>query len=227
MKIPLLSEIVEKWNKNLIDKEKDTPLCKLYQKYGSDKKGIPPQPRHNFSNFYINFFEPFKDEEINIFELGLGTNNTSVPSNMGPNGKPGASLFALEEYFTNAKIYGADIDSNILFENQRIKTFYCDQTNTDIIKAMWNNRILQDKQMHFIIEDGLHTVEASYSFLINSLTKLAPGGVYFGEDQDTLSTINSFYADKIDIIKKEHNLAYFNFILTNSCPLIVAQKNYE
>lgn len=227
MKTPNLSYIVDQWNNNSIDKKVDTDLCRLYQKFGSDKKGIPPQPQHNFSNFYINFFEPQREKNINVFELGLGTNDTSLPSNMGSNGKPGASLLALEKYFTTANIYGADIDKKILFQTDRIKTYYCDQTDHNVIDAMWNNHDLRDKQMHFIIEDGLHTVEASYSFLIGSLNKLAPGGVYFGEDQDTLDIITTFYKDKIDDIKSKFDLLYFGFIMTNNCPLIVAQKNYE
>jgi hypothetical protein len=226
MIIPSLEYIVTLWKAGSIDKVTDTELCKLYQKFGSDKKGKPPQPEHNFPNFYINFFKPLKTEAINIFELGLGTNNTSLPSNMGANGKPGASLYAVEEYFPNANIFGADIDNQILFQTSRIKTYYCDQRDAESVKSMWNNTDLINKQMHFIIEDGLHTVEASYNFLINSLHKLTPGGIYFGEDQDTLDIISNFYENKITNIKREFNLSYFDFVVTNNCPIIVAQKNY-
>ena len=56
---------------------------------------------------------------LNIFEVGLGTNNVDVPSNMGKDGKPGASLRAWRDYFPNA-----DIDTRILFKEDKIQTFY-------------------------------------------------------------------------------------------------------
>ena len=43
---------------------------------------------------------------------------------MNINGKPGASLRAWRDYFENALIYGADIDKNILFKENRINTFF-------------------------------------------------------------------------------------------------------
>ena len=100
-----------------------------------------------------------------MFELGLGTNNVNVTSNMGTNGRPGASLYGWSEFFPNSKIFGADIDKGILFNTDRIKTFYCDQTNPDII-----------------IEDGLHTYEANVCFLENSIHKLKVNGYYIVED---------------------------------------------
>ena len=35
------------------------------------------------------------------------------------------------------EIYGADIDKDILFTEDRIKTFYVDQLSADSIKKMW------------------------------------------------------------------------------------------
>ena len=224
--IPNILQLLLDWENNLIDKSSDTELCKLYQKYGSDKKGKPPQPEHNFPNLYIKIFEPLRDKEVNIFELGLGTNNPNLPSNMTADGKPGASLYAMEEYFSKASIFGADIDTDILFDTDRIKTFYCDQRDPDIINAMWENDTLRDKKMHVIIEDGLHTYEASYCFLVNSLNKLVPGGVYFGEDQIEYDDLVKLYEPKIDKLLKIYDLSCFKIIQMNKCAIIVAQKNY-
>ena len=76
-------------------------------------------------------FQMDKNNNLNIFELGLGTNNTDVAYNMGPSGRPGASLKSWKEFLPNSMIYGADIDKIVLFNEDRIKTFYCDQTNPD------------------------------------------------------------------------------------------------
>ena len=53
-------------------------------------------------------------------------------------GKPGASLRVFRDYFLNAKIYGADIDKNILFTSDRIFTYYVDQLDEISILSMWN-----------------------------------------------------------------------------------------
>ena len=79
----------------------------------------------------IIFMEQYCDKNNirNIFEIGLGTNYKNIVSNMGINGKPGASLRAFRDYCPNASVFGADIDKRILFEEERIKTFYVDQTD--------------------------------------------------------------------------------------------------
>ena len=68
----------------------------------------------------------------------MGTNDTNVLSNMGPEGKPLASLRAWRDYFQNANIYGADIDKNILKDEDRIKMF------TDAIKDKKVTRFIKD-----------------------------------------------------------------------------------
>ncbi len=88
---------------------------------------------HNYTTFYYSIFKDFNEKPLRLFELGLGTNNVNLPSNMGPQGKPGASLYGWREFFPNSEIFGADIDTDILFNADRIKTFYCDQTKPEII----------------------------------------------------------------------------------------------
>ena len=111
----------------------------------------------------------------------MGTNNTSIPSNMGKHGKPGASLRGWKKFFQNSNIFGADIDRDILFEEERIKTYWCDQTSPEAIKNMWNDKSLPES-FDIIIEDGLHTFEANKIFFENSIHKLKKGGVFIIED---------------------------------------------
>ena len=58
-------------------------------------------------------------------------------SNMGERGKPGASLKAYRDFFKNSEIYGADIDSQILFKDDRISTYYVDQTKERSLKKLF------------------------------------------------------------------------------------------
>lgn len=152
-----------------------TDLCHIMKKYGSDK-GLG---WHNYTLIYDKLFNKFIDKNISIFEVGLGTNNTDVPSNMGPNGKPGASLYGWREYFKNANIYGADVDTRILFESDNIKTYFVDQLNKETIDNMWSKIPFE---FDIIIDDGLHTFEANMNFLENSFHKLKEGGIYIIED---------------------------------------------
>jgi hypothetical protein len=163
----------------LFDINVKTPLCEIMERYGSDKGTTKDHGHHNYSIFYHALFSSVRNENLNIFELGLGTNNTSIPCNMGSGGKPGASLYGWREYFPRANIYGADIDAKILFDSERIKTYFCDQTNPHITGAMWSTI---DKSFDIIIDDGLHDFEANKIFFENSYQKLKIGGVFIIED---------------------------------------------
>lgn len=157
-----------------------TNLCYIMRKNCSDK-GHPNTNHawHNYTLFYTQRFKNIKPQRI--FELGLGTNNLNIPSNMGPNGVPGASLFGWSEYFPDAKVYGADIDYECLFSTEKIKTFYCDQTKPSSIKHLWNQYELLEG-FDIMIDDGLHTFDGIVTFFENSIHKLNPGGYYCIED---------------------------------------------
>jgi hypothetical protein len=161
-----------------------TSLCEIMGRNNSDKGSTDLLTSwHNYTTFYYSIFKDMQQSPIRLFELGLGTNNVNIPSNMGSNGRPGASLYGWSEFFPNAKIFGADIDKNILFNTPRIRTFFCDQTNPDIIKNMWKSPDLQDN-FDIIIEDGLHTFPANVCFFENSIHKLNTKGYYIIEDID-------------------------------------------
>ena len=123
-----------------------------------------------------------------VFECGLGTNNPDFQSNMTVNGMPGASLRVWRDYFKNAQIYGADIDKDILFQEDRIKTYYVDQLNTPSIENMWKN--IGINNFDIIIDDGLHTSDANVNLFINSINKLKKNGIYIIEDVHILELNN-------------------------------------
>jgi hypothetical protein len=154
-----------------------TEMCRVMLWNGSDKSLV----RHNFTVVYSALFESLRRHPLRIFELGLGTNNPNLASSMGAYGTPGASLRAWRKLFPNALIYGADIDRDILFEEDGIKTFYCDQLDSSAIDELWSQPALKGG-MDVIIDDGLHTIEANLSFLGRSIEHLRPGGIYVVED---------------------------------------------
>ena len=98
---------------------------------------------------------------------------------MNINGKPGASLRAWRDYFSNALIYGADIDKKILFEEDRIKTFYLDQKNKNDIGKMWSQ--INKSNFDLIVDDGLHNYKAAIILFENSIQYLKYNGIYIKE----------------------------------------------
>lgn len=163
-----------------------TRISRVMTRHGSDKG----HRLHNYAPIYSVLFEKLHDRKLRILELGLGTNNPTLVSTMGAHGRPGASLRGWRELFPQAHIYGADIDRKVLFEEDRIKTFYCDQCDSLAIRNLWSQPDLSESGMDIIIDDGLHTFEGNISFLEGSLQHLRPGGFYVVEDilQEAIGT---------------------------------------
>jgi hypothetical protein len=173
-----LAEKVNFYLENRIHENK-TELCTTMTRCGSDKGS-----RHNYATFYNYIFGERRHEKgFRLFEVGLGTNNPHLPSSMGINGVPGASLRGFREFFTNGKMYGADVDKNCLFNEERIATFYVNQLEPESIVNLWKTHF-GGVQFDLIIDDGLHAFEANRNFLENSFHMLKSGGLFIIEDVD-------------------------------------------
>ena len=195
-------------------------LTELMNNYGSDKGN--KDNHHNYSEFYSELFFNNRKKVKNFLEIGLGTNDVSMASNMGKQGSPLASLRAWRDFFENAKIYGADIDKKILKNENKIKTFYVDQTNPETIKTMFEN--IGVEKFDIILEDGLHKYEANICFFENAINYLSDDGVYIIEDvyfKDKIKFINYFEKEKFNYsivdIYHEENIA-------NNC-IVLVRKN--
>jgi len=154
-----------------------TKLCRVMTMHESDKG----RGWHNYTTVYSKLLDGWQDRALQIFEMGIGSGDQGFAFTMGPLARPGASLRGWREWFPHARIYGADIDKAVLFKESRIKTFYCDQLDADVIESVWANPELRNG-VDLIIDDGLHTFEGNTSFLRASLEKLRPEGYYFIED---------------------------------------------
>jgi hypothetical protein len=153
-----------------------TDMCRVMTRHGSDKGN-----KHNYTTIYSKLFGPLRNDALRIFELGLGSTDPKYPASMGGFGRPGASLRGWSEIFPAASVYGADIDRETLFTEDRIATFYCDQCDAAVIRDMWLQPALRGG-MDIIIDDGFHDFDANVRFLGESLRQLRPGGIYVVED---------------------------------------------
>jgi len=198
---------IEELEKKYLYNEDCIRLKKLFTNYGSDKTD---------SLLVYIYFEIFNHIKVNsLFEIGLGTNNINVRSNMGLDGKPGASLRAFRDYL-NINVYGADVDKGILFEEDKIKTYFIDQLE--------KNTILDVKKIipkcDIIIDDGLHQPDANLNIIQNLLDHLNKGGILVVEDIEP-SFIHIFQIiEKIFNSKNEYKASLIKIQNRGYCLLI-------
>jgi hypothetical protein len=145
-------------------------LGALFTRHGSDKCD------HNYHHLYASILGPRRYDTLAILEIGLGTNNEDVVSNMGAGARPGASLRAWRDYLPKSSIFGADVDRRVLFTEDRIQTFYVDQTQSHTFDAMGM------PTLDMIIDDGLHSPHANFVTLAWALGKVRAGGWVVIED---------------------------------------------
>lgn len=150
-------------------------LRALFQKYGSDKS-----TGHNYYLLYAWLLSAKRREELSMLEIGLGTNNIDVPSNMGLDGKPGASLRAFRDWAPRIRVVGADVDKRVLFAEERIETFYVDQTQPAVLAELAAR--FAPASFDMIIDDGLHNSEANLNTLLFALPLLKDHGALVIED---------------------------------------------
>lgn len=160
-----------KLNANLYDS-----LSSLFRKYGSDKSTT-----HDYDRIYADFLHELgPDQPLKILEIGIGTNRPNLVSTRPITYIPGASLRAFRDALPRSDIYGADIDEEILFTEQRIKTAWVDQFDPNSYIKMTD--ALDEYEFDLIIDDGLHAVSANLSSLLFALSHLRQNGVYITED---------------------------------------------
>ena len=183
--VPLLNQLAATLNPNIDIKILDTSkefteqdtiansiqLKNLCNKYGTNK----PNPLYLLYASILKY--PLKIDSV--LEIGIGTNNADIVSNMGADGVPGASLRAFRDFLPNSQIYGGDIDSRILFTDNRILTFQVDQTN---YYEMERRLLALNKTFDLIIDDGLHSPSANLATLVCSLQIINKNGWIVIED---------------------------------------------
>jgi hypothetical protein len=174
------------------EKKDNSELSDLCKKYMTNKGYNLSQLKdinfnlgyyQNYDDYYSEIFSLSKNKIQNVFELGIGSCDIDNQYNMNFLGKkyiPGASLKVWKDYFLNANIFGADIDKNTLFSEDRIKTSWVDQTNKETIIDMYKNFGVE--KFDIMIDDGCHRYNETINFFENSIDNLANDGIYIIED---------------------------------------------
>ena len=130
---------------------------------------------HNYCKFYDRILSPIRFETKNMLELGIAT---------------GASLNMWCDYFTNANIYGIDIDEKLLIQKERIITALADQSKPETIIQLFSKWNINE--FDFIIDDGSHIVSHQQKCIEALWPYVKKGGIYIIEDLHT-NIIENFY----------------------------------
>jgi len=146
--------------------------------YGTDKM----ESDHNYVFVYQGILRGKENDNLKILEIGIYRPQQHEQIREVGRRLPGASLRTWYDYLPNAEIYGIDLGEFKDVDNDRIKTFVCNQESkeqlTNLISKTGSN-------FNIIIDDGGHTMK-QHQISISVLFKhLKSGGVYVIEDLDT------------------------------------------
>ena len=104
-------------------------------------------------------------------------------------------------------MYGADVDTIILFQEDRIKTFRCDQLDETCIRALWLQPDLQAGMELSLRTAYTHLKRISRSLKVEgSLEHLRTGGIYVIEDIPT--EMVTLWCDRIKMIYSKRCTGY-------------------
>ncbi len=201
-------------------KNKNSFLNSLCDIHGSDKGEIESKNQpyswgsHSYADLYELIFRLRRHDVALVLECGIGTNLPDKPSSMGVNGKPGASLKIWRDYFPNAQIIGIDVDQSILFGEERIKTFACDQTSADDIANVVELADLKDRSVDVIIDDGLHEFHAGITLFENLQKCLSADGIYVIEDVSRQDYMR--YKSYFEIAVTQYHATFFSLRRPNA-----------
>jgi len=161
----------------VIDTDRNESLKVIFDKFGSDKASA-----HDYHVPYSWILNQLPDDGL-ILEIGIGTKNPNLPSNMGVNGMPGASLRAWRETKKFSVVNGADIDRDCLFREEKISTYFVDQLDVaELVKLREQVKPTKPKRLNLIVDDGLHTYVANKNTFETLFPILDNNGYYVIED---------------------------------------------
>ena len=118
----------------------------------------------NYGDIYDKHFAPFRDQPINILEIGV---------------LRGGSMRMWEKYFPNANIFGIDIDKDCLqYQSDRTKIFIGDQSDVSFLR----NVKAKIPRIDILIDDGSHRAKDQKITFEEMYYHVRKPGIYLIED---------------------------------------------
>ena len=147
-------------------------LTRLAAKYKSDK-GVTIFPFHGYTEFYTKLFERFRQQPINILEIGLARRDDRATL-----GIECPSLSMWLDYFPRAQVYGFDLDDFSWVSMPRTRVFRGDQGSAEDLRRV----VATCPQFDLIIDDGSHASYHQHVTLKTLFPHLRSGGLFVIED---------------------------------------------
>lgn len=144
---------------------------------------------HNYLDKYDKYFNKFKDQKINLLEIGIFH---------------GGSLEMWRDYFKNGTIFGLDIDKKKLDLGDRVKIYQGAQENINDLKKIINDA----KSFDLIIDDGSHMNQHQIKSFEILFPYLNHGGYYVVEDIQS-SYMLRYGGDGFYIYNNKNAINYF------------------
>ena len=164
------------------DIEFGNQLDRLAYKYGSDKC---PQLKHSYTPYYYELFKDRRESIKKVLEMGIGYYKTMkhveviYDRGLKRHYHRGASLKMWRDFFPNAQVYGADIVPETMFEDDRIKTFLCDERKKeDLVKLIEKT----GSDIDIFVDDGSHNHHHQIFLCQNMMPLLKKDVTYIIED---------------------------------------------
>ena len=142
-----------------------TALAKIYK---TDKWGY-----HYYTPVYAFWFQALRHHPVRLLEIGVG--GYDKPRHGGD------SLRMWKRYFYKGRIIGLDLYDKSALQEQRLKIYQGDQTDTTLLEKISD----QEGPFDIIIDDGSHVQSHILSSFETLFPRMASGGIYVIEDTQT------------------------------------------
>ena len=149
-------------------------LTELADKYGSDKG----RSKHRYTELYDMLFAPFRDQEINMLEMGLLVGGPEVGKDKDRKTTDSPSVNMWLDYFSKAIVHGLDISDFSWIKNDRFRFYRCDMDQREYIAVASADMPTMD----IIIDDASHASHHQQNGFLELFPKLKDGGLYIIED---------------------------------------------
>ena len=150
-----------------------TPLCKLAEKYGTNKCLAVGD---HYTLFYYRLMKARRRTVKKVLEMGVG-----CPAEMPlPNYRSGASLKMWRDFFPNAQIYGGDILPEAMVTGEpRITTYLMDETKPEDLAWLIRET---GPDIDLFVDDAQHFPDVQAELAIHLIPLLSKKTIYIIED---------------------------------------------